>query len=361
MWNKKKDSHDEDSRKKGIADGILEGVSEAISESRTALGRIFGRGTSSPENGEKISDEVKREITRSLSQAVAVVDFILDTRHFEAGSNPAWERKLNELNQIGGSTKQQMERAIGAWKNSYLIQTRYSAADDLLKLYYQKGRISDTLEQVDEYVRSLSETANADFIRIKCYNNHLSFVRNDMENVNRQLEKLNSSTADADSPMNVPPAKLREMFIRAELKDTDVIKVFDLEKQLSALKKQPNPWSRTDIIESIYATAELLERMIASGRVDQKLSDSAKQSEARISAMEDKIGESLCIAGILTSFFTDERFDAMDPDAENSSVNQMELEELIAFYRDFADAVKENVTDKIREFPKTNDNPIGEE
>lgn len=360
MWNRNKDSYNEESRTKNIADGIIEGMSEAVTESRSFLDRRFGRRSSSPENRERVSDKTKKEINRSLSRAFAVVDFILDTRHFEGNNNPAWERKLDELSRIGVSTEQLMVRAISGWKNSFSYQTRYNAADDLLKLYYQQGRISDTLEQVDEYVRSLSMTANAEFIKIKCYNNHLSFVRNDIDKVKRQLEKVND-TANVDSHLNVSATKLRRMYIQTELKDTDIIKVFDLEKELSTLNGLPNPWSRTDIIESIYAKAELLERMISSGRLNEKLGELVKKCEARVAAMDGKIGEALCLAGILTSFFTDEKFDAMNPDDENSSVNRMNLEELIDFYRDFVDAVKENVTDKICGFPKNNDNQIREE
>lgn len=360
MWKNKKDSHKEESRTKNIADGIMEGVSEAVSESRSILDRILGRQTSSPENNERVPDNVKREIIRSLSRFHAVVDFILDTRHFEGQNNPAWEKKLAELDRYCGSTKQLMDKAVSAWKKGFTSQTRYNLADDLLKLYYQQGRISDTLEQVDEYVRSLSESSNAEFIKIKCYNNHLSFVRQDVDKVDRLLNKLNDPSF-AEGTLDVPAEKLRRMFIQDELKDIDINKVFDLEKELSELDKLPNPWSRTDMITSIRAKAERLEQIIMSGRLEDKLSESLKRSEARVAAMDDKIGEALCIAGILTSFFTDEKFDAMNPDDESSSVNRMELEELIAFYLAFVDAVKENVTDKIKEFPGNNNNQVREE
>ena len=194
------------------------------------------------------------------------------------------------------------------------------------KVYYGEGKIYDLANEIKKIVDSPDEMKNADYAKAIIYTNYLFFIKCNIDDLKNDYEnkgqKLNySSVADI---------KTVEAFIQSECyRIQPVVSLYEAYKLGRELEKMSE--KDFDYEKFLQLTTLTEEYRYGSRNTEEtdKLSDNFRNKRASI---ESEIEKTEILYKKLTEVFTEELFNELDYQNEESSVNKVSDDELRDFY-----------------------------
>lgn len=199
------------------------------------------------------------------------------------------------------------------------------AAQKVLGIYYQSGRIRDTLEKLDAFSQGAHAPSTPELARIKGYNNYCSLLMQDVAALGRITFPIIEEVH--------PGEKVVDTLLREECSQMDFWKDIP---EVRALCQDINkglidPGGKQ--INQIFPILKILKND-PSPPVNQEMIDRMESMRGRNKALRSNIDEAREICDRLLPRLTEEWFRKLDPDIEDNPINQMNVDEILQLYRE---------------------------
>lgn len=216
-------------------------------------------------------------------------------------------------------------RECAQWKAELpSLRTAGEAAQKVLGIYYQSGRIRDTLEKLDAFSRGEHIPSTPELVRIKGYNNYCSLLMQDVAAL-RRITIPNVEEAWADE--KTVDALLREECSQMEFWK-DIPEVRELCQRIDKGTIAPGAAE----VNRIIPILERLKQPPQQPTQEMVLRrDSMRQQNKKL---RDNIQEARDICNRLLPVLTEEWFQKLAPEIEDNPINQKDTDEVLQLYRE---------------------------
>ena len=212
------------------------------------------------------------------------------------------------------------------------LRTAGEAAQRILGIYYQPGRIRDTLNKLDVFTQRISADSDPEKTRIKGYNNYCFLLMYD-------VEALGQVSIPEPEPVRAGPeaveALLTEECSQMELwKELPEVRRFCQEILERLSSREPSRFYGDDRrkIARINRTREALDVLtqLPTWEMEERLESMRDQNQA----LRENIRQAREIRQRLLPVLTEEWFQRLDPETEDNPINQMTPEQIQQLYRE---------------------------
>lgn len=219
-------------------------------------------------------------------------------------------------------------RECAQWKAELsALRAAGEAAQRVLGIYYQSGRIRDTLERLDAFSRGEHIPSTPELVRLKGYNNYCSVL---MQDVAALRQVTIPEVARVQAGREAVEALLREECSRMALWK-DIPQVRSL---CQSVLEDPSFRLTQEQYDQIKQTMEALKAWKEGAQPTQEMvlrRDSMRQQNKKL---RDNIQEARDICNRLLPVLTEEWFQKLAPEIEDNPINQKDTDEVLQLYRE---------------------------
>lgn len=267
---------------------------------------ICGFSEESEEKPRSVSRSDKKKYQEAATQCLNRIDAF-----YRLEKDTPWGKWLKECAQLKAELPSL--RAAG------------EAAQKVLGIYYQSGRIRDTLEKLDAFSQGVHAPSTPELARIKGYNNYCSLLMQDVAALGRvtfpNIEEVQ------------PGKKVVDAFLREECARMDFWKdIPEVRELCQGIDKgliDPGNAHINQICPILRSLKENPEPALT-----QEMIDRLESMRNRNKALRSNIDEAREICDRLLPRLTEEWFRKLDPDIEDNPINQMNVDEILQLYRE---------------------------
>ena len=210
------------------------------------------------------------------------------------------------------------------------LRTAGEEAQKILGIYYQSGRIRDTLNKLDTFAQQVHTSSNPETARIKGYNNYCFLLLHDVE----ALRKISISEV---KPVQAGPEAV-EALLTEECSQMELWKelpqVRKLCRELLDRIRRKDRFYTPDLqkMERITQTLEALEALAENPT--REMADRLESMRNQNKVLWENIHKAEEICHRLLPVLTEEWFQRLDPEIEDNPINQMNVEQIQLLYRE---------------------------
>jgi len=239
--------------------------------------------------------------------------------------------------------------AFRQWLLLMRMQEDQDAAKKVLDLYYQQGKMKDTLESVKAFVQQIHQMPDADTARLMGYNNYVYMLKYQMGKMQEKYQQSQNKPFQ----MDIVNKAMVLQFIRSECYAVTAVK--DLPKALDAglelirKNQKGEDFTGKDAVHAgMIADAVFFKNRYTDDDIQElkRLSISLGKQRQVISS---QIRESEDIYTALTQCLTEEWFEKLNPGTQENPIRNMEIHEIQMLYQEFMKDIEEQILSKYRQ------------
>lgn len=293
-----------------IKQKFVDGIQEKFRSTPRSSGSLipYSRGGSNTNPSQKPQNTIKPSLIRKCLKKIDALYNMEDNTPYGQ-----WLKECAEL-------KAQLPTLRAAGED----------AQKVLGIYYQPGRIRDTLNKLNAFAERVNTASNPEIARIKGYNNYCFLLMHDVDAL-RQVSISEPELVQAD-PKAVE-ALLAEECAQMEMwRGLPEIRQLCRE-MLERLERgdrflKPDLWS----MQRITLTLESLEAL--SNPPSQEMIDRLESMRNQNKTLRENIRQAREIQQRLLPVLTENWFRRLDPEIEDNPINQMDVEQIQLLYRE---------------------------
>lgn len=209
------------------------------------------------------------------------------------------------------------------------LRTAGEEAQKILGIYYQSGRIRDTLNKLDTFAQQVHTYSNPETARIKGYNNYCFLLLHDVEALRKiSISEVKPVQAGAEAVEALLTEECSQMELWKELPQ-----VRKLCRELLDRIRRKDRFYTPDLqkMERITQTLEALEALAENPT--REMADRLESMRNQNKALWENIHKAEEICHRLLPVLTEEWFQRLDPEIEENPINQMTAEEIQQLYQ----------------------------
>ena len=210
------------------------------------------------------------------------------------------------------------------------LRTTEEAAQKILGIYYQSGKIRDTLNKLDAFTQRVHTTSNPELARIKGYNTYCFLLQHDVLAMRRiSIPELEPTHAGPQAVEALLAEECSQMMLWKELPE-----VRRLCRDMLERIREKDRFFESDLkkMERISRTLKAME--IFNQPPTQEMMDRLESMRNQNKALQENIRRAKEIQQRLLPVLTEEWFQRLDPEVEDNPINQMNPQEIQQLYRE---------------------------
>lgn len=238
--------------------------------------------------------------------------------------------------------------AFRQWLLLMHMQADQEAAKKVLDMYYQQGKIKDTLQTLQIFTQQISQMQDPVTTRLMGYNNYVYMLK-------YQLEKLRERyQLQQDTPLQMDTVNKAMVlqFIRSECYAVtavkDLPKALEIGRELVNKSLRDEEFTGKDVAHAgmIADTVFFKNRYTADDIQELKKLSTGLAKQRQI--ISTQIREAKEIYWVLNQLLTEEWFQKLNPGVEENRINAMGIDEIQILYQDFMKEIEEQILSKYR-------------
>lgn len=203
-------------------------------------------------------------------------------------------------------------------------------AQKVLGIYYQSGRILDTLNKLNAFAERVNTSPNPEIARIKGYNNYCFLLMHDVDALRQvsvpELEPVRAGPKTVEALLTEECAQM-EMW--KELPETRRL----CREMLERIERKDRLFkSDLRIMQRITLALEALD--VLANSPTQKMVDRLESMRTQNKTLRENIRQAREIQRRLLPVLTEDWFRRLNPEIEDNPINQMNVEQIQLLYRE---------------------------